>query len=229
MGRRKILEPINLRSRLADTCYQFGKDRCYHIFKETIESIFVMLIDHDKSVLLSDEQQMCLQVYLDEVRNRTPFTDILGEADNDLAPYKPDGIINHPYIPPSIASLMIGSKYMDYSNGMRSITDKNCGTGTFLLLTIREISEGRDPASCHKWEFTAFDQDELNAQMCAIQFMTNAALHNTGPGEISIFHKPTDQHKNQVLRMKYYESTKQYEIVRPGMSGAGSAQGMLFG
>lgn len=231
MGRRKILEPIHLRSRLADICYQFGKDRCYQIFKDSVEAIYTMLTGETESISLTDEQKVCLQAYLSEVKNRPPFTDILGEANNDLAPYKPDGEISYPYIPPSIASLMIGSKYMDsIGGGMRSITDKNCGTGTFMLLAVKEISDVIDPQSCHKWEFTAFDRYLLNAKMCAIQFLINAAVHNAGPGEISIFHEPTAQaeHMKQVLHMKYFESSGQFEIVRPWMSNAGSAQGLLF-
>lgn len=226
MGKRKIiLEPIHMENRVADSCFSFGKERAYILFTQMADVLYDMLVNGLDNQTIDSDVQVCLDTYMQEAKRQKPFTDILGQAINQLVPYMPGHIERKPYIPLWLTSIMVGTKYVE-SCSIRSITDKNCGSGTFILMLMDTLLKKDD---CNIWKFHASDSDLLNTKLCAIQFIINAALHGHAPAQLTICHEPLGGQEQRILQMAYYESSKQYEIYRPGLSVAGSAQALLFG
>ena len=226
--RKKILDPQRLSNRVADACYQYGKEKAFGIFVDTVEHLYCSLLSTNQTVKPSDEVINISAVYINEVRKKPTFKNILGAALVELSPYRNDAYVGSPYIPESLMHLMVQAK--SRANGLKSIHDKNCGCGAYILSLMSALNSDFGPEHLTDWSVTGLDDDLLNTKVLSIQVLSNLAIHNAAPGNLSVIHKPFDspQHEYLMLKLNYNQLSKQYEIMNKNTSWVDSAQAPLF-
>lgn len=222
--RKKILEPIKLKNKIADACFQSGgKDKAFSLFAASIEYLYCSLLSTEEPSSPIDEVLEISSVYINEVRTKPAFSNILGAALIELSPYRSDDNTGSPYIPDSIMELMVRNKNM--TKGFKTINDKDCGCGAYILSLMSALKTDFGPNELLEWGVSGTDADLMSTKICAIQFLTNLAIHNSGPGSLTLVHKPFDSanHEYLMLKLSYNKLNKQYEIMNKN-----SAQTPLF-
>lgn len=226
--RKKILEPIKLNNKIANACFQFGKERAFGLFSASIEYLYCNLLSSGEPSMVTDEVLNISSVYINEVRKKPAFLNILGAAMIELSPYRTDDNSGSPYIPDSIMELMVRNKNM--TKGFKTINDKDCGCGAYILSLMSALKTDFGDSELLEWSVSGTDSDLLSTKICAIQVLTNLATHNTCPGSLTLIHKPFDSsnHEYLMLKLNYNKISKQYEIMNKNKSWVNSAQTPLF-
>jgi type I restriction-modification system DNA methylase subunit len=173
-----------------------------------------------------------MDIYTGLVRSAEPLTDILGPARIDLAPYWPEQDQITAYTPQPVADLIAQSRFATLTARNSAITDPACGNGTVLLSLLRVLYGQLGREGLNNWTITALDKDELSVRVCALQILVNAAIYDVAPGQfVAKLSKPIkDKGSDKVVaELRYFEASKQHEVVAAGLNQfAGSAQPLLI-
>jgi len=226
--RKKILEPTKLNNKVADACFQYGKEKAFGLFVASVEHLYCSLLSTGDTSSVSDDVLNISSVYINEVRIKPAFANILGAALIELSPYRTDDFSGSPYIPDSLMELMVRNKNL--TKGFRTIQDKDCGCGAYILSLMSALKSDFGDNELIGWSVAGTDADLLSTKICSIQVLTNVAIHNVGPGSLAIIHKPFESanHEYLMLKLHFNQISKQYEIMNKNQSWVNSSQAALF-
>lgn len=137
--------------------------------------------------------QDLIKQYHQIVREEVPFCDLLGDVYMELGSRGHRSLLGQFFTPSSISDMM-SKMLIDKTHGQlkpdgdlwRTI-DPACGSGQMMLSFARNLIEQFGPAALQYWSFSGIDLDRTCANMMAVQFLTNVAIHEITVGEIAVY------------------------------------------